>query len=99
MRSLFINYSIAKEENFVNKLNLDIDERLANIKEVPLLLSEAEAAKLLGVSVSFLRKGRMEGQIGQRTPPPPHVELGKRRLYRADSLRVWLDSLAEKQAI
>jgi hypothetical protein len=38
--------------------------------DMPQLLDEAETAKFLGVSQSFLRKSRSEGPHGHRTQAP-----------------------------
>lgn len=66
---------------------------------LPLMLGEKEAAAILGVSVSFLRKSRSEGARKGRTPAPPFVCVGGRRYYRAADLRVWVDNLAPRQAV
>ena len=46
-------------------------------------LNEAEAANYLGISVSALRKSRMNGPRANHLPPPPYVKLGRRVIYRA----------------
>jgi hypothetical protein len=85
----------------MNKLNFErIEERASSEHgELPLLLDEREAARLIGVSVSFLRKSRSEGTLGNRTAAPPFTCLGKRRLYRSTDLREWVDSLETQTAI
>ncbi len=58
-------------------------------------LSEAEAADFLGISVSSLRKSRMNGPRANHLPPPPYVKLGRRVIYRsADLMRFLEDHLA-----
>ena len=63
------------------------------VEQPSLLLNERQAAKFLGVSLSYLRKSRSEGSPGNRTPAPPFVRVGGRCLYRADDLRDWVDTL------
>ena len=54
-------------------------------------LTEVEAADFLGVSVSALRKSRMNGARTNHLPPPPFVRLGRRVLYRHSDLTKYLD--------
>lgn len=54
-------------------------------------LSEKEAARYIGMSVSFLQKDRMNGVLSGRTKGPKWVKIGKRVLYLQDVLRAWLD--------
>ena len=54
-------------------------------------MNEAEAALYLRVSVSSLRKSRMNGPRSNHLPPPPYVKLGRRVIYRTADL----DSLME----
>lgn len=49
-------------------------------------LNEAQAACFLGISVSSLRKSRMNGQRTGHLPPPPHIKLGRRVVYLRDDL-------------
>lgn len=55
-------------------------------------LNEADAALYLGVSVSSLRKSRMNGPRANHFPPPPYVKLGRRVIYRAADLAQFLES-------
>jgi len=55
-------------------------------------LNEAEAANYLGISVSALRKSRMNGPRANHLPPPPYVKLGRRVIYRAADLARFLES-------
>jgi len=41
------------------------------------LLSEVETAAYLGMSRSFLRQGRMNGDREGRTPTPPYLRIGR----------------------
>jgi hypothetical protein len=63
------------------------------------MLDDKTAASFLGVSVSYLRKSRCEGAIGHRTPPPPFVPVGGRRLYRVADLKAWVEGLEGRDAI
>ena len=55
-------------------------------------LVEAEAALYLGVSISTLRKSRMDGERKNRLPPPPYLRAGRKVLYLIDDLDLWLES-------
>ena len=66
---------------------------------LPLLLGEKEAACLLGVSLSYIRKSRCEGITGGRTPAPPFVRVGGRIYYRPCDLRTWTEGLVGKAVI
>ena len=66
---------------------------------LPLMLNDKDAAKLLGVSASYLRKSRSTGTIGHRTPPPPFTKVDGRRLYKVAELRAWVDALESSEAI
>lgn len=55
-------------------------------------LNEADAAFYLGLSVSSLRKSRMNGPRANHLPPPPYVKLGRRVIYRAADLARFLET-------
>lgn len=55
-------------------------------------LNEADAAFYLGLSVSSLRKSRMNGPRANHLPPPPYVKLGRRVIYRAADLARFLEA-------
>ena len=55
-------------------------------------LSEELAATYSGVSVSALRKARMDGGRICHLPPPPYVRLGRKVIYLIDDLDHWLES-------
>ncbi|MDR1515442.1 MAG: helix-turn-helix domain-containing protein [Synergistaceae bacterium] len=65
----------------------------------PLMVNDVDAARLLGVSASYLRKSRSTGAVGHRTPPPPFVRVDGRRLYRVADLRAWVAALEAKAVI
>ncbi|MCP4473468.1 MAG: helix-turn-helix domain-containing protein [Gammaproteobacteria bacterium] len=54
------------------------------------VLSEKDAAVYIGMSVAFLQKDRMNGQLAGRTPGPKWIKAGRRVLYRKSDLDHWL---------
>jgi len=60
-------------------------------------MTDSEAAKILGVSASFLRKARSIGVLGNSTTPPPYVQLGRAIRYRRSDLDRWLDARVVKR--
>ncbi len=65
--------------------------------ELPLLLDENRTSEYLGVSLSFLRKGRSEGAPGGRTQAPPFVKIGGRVYYRVTDLDHWVAELETRR--
>ena len=57
------------------------------------VLSEIETAEYIGMSRSFLRQSRMEGNRANRTAAPPFVKIGRSVRYIKDDLDNWLNSL------
>lgn len=57
------------------------------------VLSEIETAEYIGMSRSFLRQSRMEGNRANRTPAPPFVKIGRSVRYIKDDLDNWLNNL------
>lgn len=55
-------------------------------------LTEKEAARYLSMSRSYLRRARMDGQVGQRTPGPPFIKLGRSVRYLVADLDGWLQA-------
>jgi excisionase family DNA binding protein len=55
-------------------------------------LTEAQAAAYLGISVSSIRKSRMNGTRDNHLPPPPFVKLGRRVIYREADLHAYLEA-------
>ncbi|GAA6170812.1 hypothetical protein NBRC116592_04820 [Colwellia sp. KU-HH00111] len=58
----------------------------------PRVLSEIETAEYIGMSRSFLRQSRMEGNRENRTPAPPFIKIGRSVRYLVEDLDSWLDS-------
>jgi hypothetical protein len=56
----------------------------------PKLLNEKEAAVYIGMSLSFLRKARQEGDRKSRTPGPKFRRVGAQIRYHIDALDEWI---------
>lgn len=57
------------------------------------LLTEAEAAQYIGMSTSYLKKARVSGHVGNRTPGPAFHRMGRRVVrYLKSDLDAWLSS-------
>ena len=54
------------------------------------VMNEREAAQYIGMSPSFLRQGRMDGNRKGRTPTPPYLQIGRSIRYLCDDLDKWL---------
>jgi hypothetical protein len=71
-----------------------------DMKQLPALLDERETARVAGVSVAFLRRGRYEGRIGARTLTPPFIKVGEKRIkYRTSDVLAWLEGLKSQATI
>lgn len=55
------------------------------------LLNETEAAAYIGMSRSYLRKARMEGNRRNRTPAPKFIKIDRTVRYPLEELDQWLD--------
>ncbi len=55
-------------------------------------LDEVAAGIYANVSVSSLRKSRMDGKRKNRMPPPTYVRLGRKIVYLVDDLDLWLEN-------
>ena len=55
------------------------------------MVAELEAARIIGMSVQFLRQSRMDGHRVNRTPGPPYHKLGRSVRYRIGDLLAWLE--------
>ena len=59
-------------------------------------LSEKDAAIYIGMSRSFLRQGRMNGDRDGRTPTPPYLKIGSRSVrYLKEDLDTWLEQFRQ----
>ena len=54
-------------------------------------LTEQETSEYIGMSRSFLRQSRMEGNRTNRTPAPPFIKIGRAVRYLIEDLDRWLD--------
>lgn len=82
-----------------------------DINSLPMLLKESEASKLMGVSISYLRKSRCEGTKKPDeilsangniydNPAPPFVRLNKNTIrYRTADVLSWVNSLKLRAVI
>ncbi len=62
----------------------------ANQENQSPVFHEKAAAQYIGMSVSYLQKDRMNGELPGRTPGPRYAKLGKRIVYLREDLDVWL---------
>ncbi|MEQ8408005.1 MAG: DNA-binding protein [Gammaproteobacteria bacterium] len=53
--------------------------------------TEKEASQYIGMSRSFLRQARMEGNRVNRTPAPNFIKIGRSVRYMIEDLDQWLD--------
>jgi predicted DNA-binding transcriptional regulator AlpA len=56
------------------------------------VLSEIETSEYIGMSRSFLRQARMDGNRDNRTSAPPFIKIGRSVRYLKEDLDQWLDS-------
>ncbi|MCX7109410.1 MAG: DNA-binding protein [Proteobacteria bacterium] len=54
--------------------------------------SDKEAADYIGMSESYLRISRMDGDRANRTPGPNFIKIGKAVRYLKEDLDAWLES-------
>jgi hypothetical protein len=59
--------------------------------------TEAQAAEYIGMSRSFLRQARMNGDLDNRTPGPPYIRIGRSIRYLLDDLDAWLEEFRVNQ--
>lgn len=60
----------------------------------PRALNEREASAYIGMSRSFLRQARMEGNRENRTPAPPFIKIGRSVRYLKEDLDTWLNEFS-----
>ena len=58
-------------------------------------LSEKDASQYIGMSRSFLRQGRMNGDRENRTPTPPYLKIGRSVRYLKEDLDTWLEQFRQ----
>lgn len=54
--------------------------------------TEIEASQYIGMSRSFLRQSRMDGNRESRSPAPPFIKIGRSVRYLLEDLDSWLDN-------
>jgi len=60
------------------------------------VLSEIETSQYIGMSRSYLRQARMEGNRDSRTPAPPFIKIGRSVRYLREDLDNWLDGFLKQ---
>jgi hypothetical protein len=63
----------------------------SNLSEACEMLNEANAAKYIGMSRSYLRQARMDGHLSGRTKGPAFIRFGRTIRYHISDLNYWLD--------
>ena len=58
-------------------------------------LTESEAARFIGMSRSYLRQSRMNGNRVGRTPAPPWLKINRSIRYRINDLDAWLEQFRQ----
>ncbi|GHV34492.1 hypothetical protein FACS1894187_05170 [Synergistales bacterium] len=66
---------------------------------LPLLLTDVQAAEVIGVSAGYLRLARCEGERDGRIPAPRFVRLMGRVWYPKDDIFAWVNGLERMTAI
>lgn len=84
-RSFALTYTEAIQHTFSGAV---MDKRV---------FTEIETAAYLGMSRSYLRQSRMEGNRDNRTPAPPFIRIGRSIRYLKEDLDQWLDALPKQQ--
>ncbi len=54
------------------------------------LVTEKEAAEMLGMSRGWLARGRMEGAARNGLDHPPYIKIGTAVRYSVDDLEAWV---------
>lgn len=84
----------AKQGQYIpikDQLTIQVQEKkMQPVKLQSQVLTEKDAAKYIGMSVSYLRRYRMEGMIGNRTPAPKWLKIGRSVRYQISDLDDWL---------
>lgn len=63
------------------------------------VFTEIETAEYIGMSRSYLRQSRMEGNRANRTPAPPFIKIGRSIRYLKEDLDKWLDEQPKHQQL
>ena len=82
-----------REENMDMSSALEQDRHPLGLRRA---FAEADAAEYIGMSRSFLRQSRMDGEREKRTPGPKWVKLGRSVRYLIEDLDAWLESYRQE---
>lgn len=63
----------------------------------PIVLTEADAARYIAMSRSFLRQSRMDGVRDRRTPGPNFLKIGRSVRYLREDLDRWLEQFRPEE--
>ncbi len=63
----------------------------SNILHTKRALNEKEASAYIGMSESWLRHGRVEGNLSNCIPKPPFIKIGRSVRYLIEDLDGWLE--------
>lgn len=75
----------------LSKQSLSKNQEYTLFPETRRVFREVEAAAYIGMSRSFLKKGRYSGPVDGQIPPPPFILIGKRTVrYLKEDLDHWL---------
>jgi predicted DNA-binding transcriptional regulator AlpA len=61
--------------------------------------TEQETAQYIGMSRSYLRQGRMNGDRKNKTPAPPYLKIGRSIRYLKEDLDSWLEQFRQRPGI
>ncbi len=59
------------------------------------VFTEQETSRYIGMSRSYLRQARMDGNRDNRTPAPPFIKIGRSVRYLREDLDSWIDQLGK----
>ena len=62
-------------------------------------LTEIETSAYIGMSRSYLRQARMDGNRDKCTPAPPFIKIGRSVRYLIEDLDNWLDQFNQLEHI
>jgi hypothetical protein len=78
-------------------LDTQVNELLCgDLSQLPLMLNEKQAARMLNVSLAFLRQARCKGKRDGRALGPRFVKLNDSVKYKKGELLRWVEQLPEQ---
>lgn len=66
-------------------------ENLNSNSSTARVFTEQQTSSYIGMSRSYLRQARMDGNRDNRTPAPPFIKIGRSVRYLREDLDAWLD--------